>query len=127
MAKDNKKLLKTYALLHVAVLILSVSTVCSRFAAGREFMSFEFIALYGGVIFALGIYAIIWQQVLKNIPLTNAFVNKSATLVWSLIWGVTLFGENVSASTIIGILIVFCGVFLVVSNPKKKEEEKENE
>lgn len=125
--KTKNSHFSTYALLHVAVFILSISTICAKLAAGQEFMSFGFIALYSGVIFALGIYAIIWQQVLKNIPLTNAFVNKSATLVWSLIWGVTLFGETISASTIIGILIVFCGVFLVVSNPKKKEEEKEDE
>ena len=94
-------------------------------------MSFEFIALYAGVIGTLGVYAIIWQQVLKKIPLTNAFVNKSATLFWSLLWGVTLFGETISISMIIGIIIVFIGVILVVVNsPKpnaitKKPEEKE--
>ena len=119
--KRNK--LSTYLLLHLAVFVLSISTICAKFAASQEFMSFGFIALYAGVVGALGIYAIVWQQVLKKIPLTNAFVNKSATLVWSLIWGVSFFGEKVSISMIIGILIVFTGVFLVVSGAEKKEEK----
>ncbi|MBQ3445117.1 transporter, partial [Candidatus Saccharibacteria bacterium] len=111
-----------------AVFILSISTICAKFAAGQEFMSFGFIAFYGGVILALGLYALIWQQVLKKIPLTNAFVNKSASLIWSLIWGVTLFGEIVSINMLIGIIIVFIGVILVVtgnSRATKPELEKE--
>ena len=122
--KKNKKLLSTYALLHFAVFIFSLSTICAKFAASQEFMSFGFIALYAGVICALGVYAIVWQQVLKKIPLTNAFVNKSATLFWSLIWGVSLFGEAVSPSMIIGIIIVFMGVILVVTgNPKTTQKQ----
>ena len=88
-----KKLLPTYLLLHLSVFILSLSTICSKFAASQEFMSIGFIALYTGVIVALGIYALLWQQILKKIPLTNAFVNKSATLIWSLIWGISFFNE----------------------------------
>ena len=120
-----KKLLPTYLLLHLSVFILSLSTICSKFAASQEFMSIGFIALYTGVIVALGIYALLWQQILKKIPLTNAFVNKSATLIWSLIWGISFFNETISASMIVGIFIVFIGVILVITgsnNPKKEEE-----
>lgn len=133
--KKSESKLPTFALLHLAVFILSLSTICAKFAASQEFMSFNFIALYAGVILALGIYALIWQQVLKKIPLTNAFVNKSATLFWSLLWGVTLFDETITPSMIIGILIVFLGVILVVTGnpksdldqPQKSKEETSNE
>ena len=124
-SKSLKKTWRSYALLHLAVFILSISTICAKFAASQEFMSFGFIAFYGGVILALGIYALIWQQVLKKIPLTNAFVNKSAALIWSLIWGVTLFGEIVSINMLIGIIIVFIGVILVVTGNTKPKEPKE--
>lgn len=119
------KKIQPYLLLHLAVLILSISTICSKFAANQEFMSFGFIAFYTGVILALGIYALIWQQVLKKVPLTNAFVNKSASLIWSLIWGVTFFDETISASMLIGIAIVFCGVILVIIGGKKEESQNE--
>ena len=119
-----KKPWQSYALLHLAVFI-SISTICAKFAASQDFMSFNFIALYGGVILALGIYALIWQQVLKKIPLTNAFVNKSASLIWSLVWGVTLFGEIVSINMLIGIIIVFIGVILVITGSQKATNPKE--
>ena len=119
--KTNKSNAKTYALLHLAVFVMSISSICAKKAGEFDFLSFGFIAFYAGVIIALGVYALIWQQVLRKIPLTNAFVNKSALLVWSLVWGLILFNESITAQKIVGILIVFCGVYLVVSNPKKKE------
>lgn len=122
--KKSESKLPTFALLHLAVFILSLSTICAKFAASQEFMSFGFITLYAGVILALGIYAIIWQQVLKKIPLTNAFVNKSATLFWSLLWGVLFFGETISPSMIIGMIIVFAGVILVVAKSNKNHTKQ---
>ena len=122
------KKLQPYLLLHLAVFTLSLSTICSKFSAGQEFMSFGFIAFYAGVILALGIYALIWQQVLQKIPLTTAFVNKSASLIWSLIWGIAFFNEAVSASMIIGIAVVFCGVILViVGAPQKTQKGQQDE
>ena len=129
MSKHLKtpKNFSTYLLLHFAVFVLALSTVCSKFASTQDFMSPGFIALYACVIGALGIYAIIWQQVLKKIPLTNAFVNKSASLFWSLLWGVTLFGETISPSMIIGIIIVFIGVILVVTDSPKPTAKQTSE
>ncbi len=119
------KRIQPYLLLHLAVFTLSISTICSKFAASQSFMSFSFIAFYAGVIVALGIYALIWQQVLKKVPLTTAFVNKSASLIWSLIWGIAFFNETISASMLIGIAIVFCGVILVILGGKKEESQNE--
>jgi drug/metabolite transporter (DMT)-like permease len=79
-------------------------------------MSFKFILLYVGVIFSLFIYAIIWQQILKRIDLTTAFANKSAMLFWSLVWGVTIFHEQVKVQIIIGLLFVGLGVYFVVKS-----------
>lgn len=117
--KKPRKQFTTYALLHLAIFIFSLSTICAKNAAKYEFLSFDFCLLYAGVILALGIYAIIWQQVLKKIPLTNAFVNKSATLIWSLLWGVAFFGETISLPMITGIFIVFIGVILVITGNSK--------
>lgn len=125
--KINKKLVSTYAILHLAVFILSLSTICSKFAAREDFLSVNFFLLYAGVILALGVYAVIWQQVLKKIPLTDAFVNKSASLIWSLVWGVALFDETVSASMILGLLIVAAGVILVISDSPKEAKLSQKE
>ena len=52
---QSSRTLSKYLLLHFAVFVLALGTVCSKFAANQEFMSFGFIALYAGVIGTLAI------------------------------------------------------------------------
>ena len=70
-------------------------------------------------ICALGIYAILWQQILKMLPLNLSFANKSVTLVWSMLFGIILFDETVSALNIVGAAIVLAGVVVMVLGDKK--------
>ncbi len=116
-----KKKLSGYVILHIAIFILSLASLCSKKASTYDFMSWGFILFYGGVIAALFVYAIIWQQALKRMPLVVAFANKVATLFWSLIYGVLLFDEGIRPNMIIGILIVVVGVILVVSSEVEKK------
>ena len=111
-----KKKLSGYVILHIAIFILSLASLCSKKASTYDFMSWGFILFYGGVIAALFVYAIIWQQALKRMPLVVAFANKVATLFWSLIYGVLLFGEGIRPN-----LIVVVGVILVVSSEVEKK------
>ena len=60
-----------------------------------------------------GIYAITWQQVIKKFSLSTAYANKSVYLLWSQIWAVLIFHENLSIQNIIGILVVLFGVWTV--------------
>ena len=60
-----------------------------------------------------GIYAIAWQQVIKKFSLSTAYANKSVYLLWSQIWAVAIFHEQLSVQNIIGILIVLFGVWTV--------------
>ena len=60
-----------------------------------------------------GIYAIAWQQVIKKFSLSTAYANKSVYLLWSQIWAVVIFHENLSVRNIIGILVVLTGVWVV--------------
>ena len=60
-----------------------------------------------------GIYAIAWQQVIKKIFSFHGLRNKSVYLLWSQVWAVIIFHENLSLQNIIGILIVLIGVWMV--------------
>ena len=84
-------------------------------------ITFKFIALYLGEIVILGIYAIIWQQVIARIDLSIAYANKGAALIWSLIWAISIFNETVTVWNIIGIVIVMIGIGLV--NTKEEVHE----
>lgn len=112
--------IKTYLLLHILLVIFSFSSVCSKLAAGEEFMSYRFIALYGLVILLLGIYAIFWQQVIKNMPLTAAYANRAVTVFWGMVWGLIIFKEKITLGKAVGAVIVIAGIILFALSDREE-------
>ena len=49
----------------------------------------------------------------KKFTLSTAYANKSVYLIWSQVWAVLIFRENLTVNNIIGMLIVFIGVMVV--------------
>lgn len=112
--EKNSGKLKYFLAMHAILLLYSFSSVCSKAASGEAFLSFKFILFYGGIIAILGVYAIVWQQILKHIPLTTAFCNKAICIVWGIVWGLVIFGETIKWNQIVGAVIVILGVIIVV-------------
>lgn len=119
MTKDK---LKTLLLLHIMLMIYSMSGICSKMASKQEFLSFKFCLFYACIIGLLGFYAIGWQQIIKRLPLTTAFANKAITIVWGLIWGLIFFQEPITVGKVIGVILVVAGVVLYA----KADGEEEN-
>ena len=88
----------------------------SKLAAQNDFLSIKFCLFYGISILILGVYAILWQQVLKRFSLTTAFFNKAVTIIWGMLWGILFFKETITLNMIIGAIIVLIGVGLVVKD-----------
>lgn len=99
----------------------SCSGIFTKLAAGESFLSIKFFLFYGMVILILFLYAIGWQQIIKKIPLTLAYSAKAATVVWGMIWGVSIFGDKLSLNNIIGALCIIAGIALYF----KCEEDKD--
>lgn len=113
----NEKLrIKDYFFLHVLLMFYSFSSVCSKQAAAQDFLSFHFIIYYGLVLVILFVYAILWQQILKRMPLTVAFANKAVVIIWGIVWGVFFFGETVRPAMLLGSVIIVAGIMLVVTD-----------
>lgn len=110
MSRGTK--LKTYLALHLLLMLFSLSTVCSKMAGRQAFLSFRFCLYYGLVIVLLGIYALVWQQIIKRLPLTTAYANKAVTVVWGILWGLLLFGEKLTPGKVIGAAVIVCGIIL---------------
>lgn len=108
---------RDYIQLHLNILLFSLTGVFSKLASiqynehglkGKLLYLFLFL-----MIANCGIYAIAWQQVIKKMPLSVAYANKSVYLLWSQVWAVLIFHENLSVQNIIGILVVLVGVWTV--------------
>ena len=119
----TKSKLKVLFLLHIMLMIYSMSGICSKMAAGQPFLSFKFCVYYGLIIILLGFYAVGWQQIIKRLPLTTAFANKAVTVVWGIIWGFVFFQEKVTAGKIIGAVKVITGVVIYARADEVEEHE----
>lgn len=113
----------TLVLLHLILMFYSISGILSKLAATQPFLSPRFCLCYCGVIAILGIYALAWQQIIKRLPLTDAYANKAMTVVWGLIWGVLIFRETITPGKVTGAVLVVAGVVLFSTADKGVEEK----
>lgn len=115
MMNNNKSSnILTLIALHTLLAVYSLSGICSKFASQHELLSFWFIFFYGLVILNLGVYAIVWQQIIKKLPLNTAYSNKAITIVWGILWGFVFFQEQIKWNMLLGAAIVILGVIVVV-------------
>lgn len=98
-----------------AIVVMSLSGVFQKLAAGYEPMSFLFLLFYACSVAVLFIYAIVWQIILKRVPLIIAYSNRAFSTIWALIWGLLLFHETIRWNQIVGALIICAGIFLVTT------------
>ncbi len=114
MTKREK--LKQIAILQSIILIYTLSTVAAKFASGYEFLSRGFLFCYGIEILILGVYAILWQQIIKRFDISIAYANKAAGIFWSIVWATLFFKEQVTWKNVLGIVVVFIGIMVVNSD-----------
>lgn len=124
MKKTKVSNIKYIAILHIVLFVYSILGIASKVASGKDFLSLEFCFYYGIVILNLFLYAILWQQIIKKIPLITAYANKAVTVIWGIVWGSLFFKEEISFGKIVGAIIIILGIYLVVST---KDEGENNE
>lgn len=112
----NKISIKGIIAIQLAVIIYTFSGIMGKFAAGHEFLSWPFIFFIGMEFLILGIYAIVWQQIIKRYPLSMAYVNRALAIFWSTLWAYLIFGERITLKNIIGVVIIFIGIMVVNSD-----------
>ena len=65
-----------------------------------------------GAFVIMGIYALLWQQVIKRIPIGEAYLFKGSGLLWTMLICFFFFDEPITVNNIIGIIIVCLGITL---------------
>ena len=117
MDKAKKKIsLPMLLLLQAAVCMFTVSGIAAKYASSYEFLSMGFILCYGVEIVILGVYAIIWQQIIKRVDISVAYANRSVAVFWSMLWASVLFHEQITVQNILGVILIFMGTWVVNSS-----------
>ena len=99
--------------LQAVVIIYTISSVMAKAASFLLFFGLEFILL--------GIYALLWQQMIKKFELSVAYANRAMAILWSMIWAVLFFHDRITIRNIVGVAIVLVGIVLV--NTDKEAEQ----
>ena len=93
-------------------LLYACVTLFTKFAAQQEFMSMPYCIGLTGAIGVMGAYAICWQQVLKHIELSTAYMFKGTSLIFVMLLAFAIFGEVITMMNIIGATVIVLGITL---------------
>lgn len=107
---------KMLLVIQLAVLFYTVSGIASKLASSYPFMSLGFILCYGALIAVLGIYAIVWQQIIKRVDISIAYANRAMAIFWSMLWAFLLFREEITLQNLLGVFLIFIGTWVVNSS-----------
>lgn len=120
--KDQKRKfqIKDILMLQIVFFIYSINSVVAKFASAQEPFSLNFILLYGLELCVLGVYAILWQQLIKRMELSVAYSNKAVVLLWAMVFGALLFKEQITLTKVAGILLVIVGIVVLNSEEVKE-------
>ena len=109
----KKITIKDILVLQIVIAIYTLSTVMAKQASGQPLFSAGFFCFYGAELLILGIYALLWQQMIKRFELSVAYTNRAMALLWSMLWAVVLFHDRVTMKNVIGVALVIVGTLIV--------------
>ena len=105
--------LKLLLLLQGAVVIYSFADICAKLASRHDFLTPGYILWLGAEVLVLGLYALSWQQIIKKVDISVAYSNRATAVVWTTLWAALFFRERISLQNVLGILILFAGIWMV--------------
>jgi len=93
-------------------LVYACVTLFTKSASLYPFGSWQYVLNVCGAVAVLGLYAILWQQILKRIQLTDAYMFKGTSLIFVFLLSPLIFGERITTFNVIGAVIIVSGIVL---------------
>ena len=108
----------TYIVLVVINLLYACVSIFTKYASQSEFLSWGYVWAVAGAIGVMGLYAVLWQQVLKRIELSLAYMFKGTSIVFVMLLAHVIFGEQITWNNIVGAIIIVSGIMLFANSAK---------
>lgn len=122
--KERGVTLKNILLLQVIIIIYTISSVMAKLASSSAEEPFRMLVFLGLEFVVLAIYAVLWQQMIKRFELSVAYANRAMAILWSMIWAVIFFHDEITFRNVLGVLIVLLG--MVIVNLDAREEGQDD-
>lgn len=65
-----------------------------------------------GAICVMGVYAVLWQQIIKRMGLSVAYMFKGTSLIFVLLLSALIFGEAITPQNIVGAVFIIVGIVM---------------
>ena len=115
--------LKNILLLQAIIIIYTISSVMAKFASASAEAPLRMLVFLGLEFVILAIYAVLWQQMIKRFDLSVAYANRSMAILWSMIWAVNFFHDEITLRNILGVLIVLMGTVIVNLDAREEAQD----
>lgn len=102
----------TYSSLVAVNLLYACVTIFTKYASQHTFMSAKYLLGLCGAVGVMGIYAVCWQQILRRVELSTAYMFKGTSLIFVMLFAFALFGEQITLNNIIGACVIIVGIVL---------------
>lgn len=93
-------------------LVYACTYICMKKASPYAFLSAPYILWVAAAIGVMGVYAVLWQQVLARVPLSTAYMFKGTSLIFVLLLSALLFHEGITWQNVLGSFIIVSGIVL---------------
>lgn len=103
---------KEIAILIGVNLVYACTSVFTKMASRQEMLSWPYLLWIAGAIGVMGVYAILWQQIIVRMPISIAYMFKGTSLIFVLLFSTLFFGEAITLNNIIGAVIIIIGIIL---------------
>ena len=105
----------------VIYIIFPISSIITKYAAMTDDLWNKFL-LYGASVVVLAIFSVFWQILLKRVDLVKAYIFKSTSIIWTVIYGVLIFNDALTVNVVIGTIIVMIGTVIAILGGENSEK-----
>ena len=103
---------KTYFALVGVNFVYACTSICTKMASRQEMLSWPYLFWIASAIGVMGVYALLWQQVIARMSLSTAYMFKGMSLIFVMLFSALLFGEAITLNNVIGAMIIIIGIIL---------------
>ena len=103
---------KAVAILVGVNLVYACTSIFTKMASRQKMLSWPDLLWIAGAIGVMGVYAFLWQQVIKRMPLSTAYMFKGTSLIFILLISGLMLGEAITVNNVIGSVIIILGIAL---------------
>lgn len=101
-----------YSILVGVNFVYACVSIAMKAASVQEPLTMPYFICLVCAFCGMAVYALLWQQVLKRIPVGDAYMFKGTSLIFVLLFSVFLFDEGISATNVLGACIIIGGIVL---------------